>query len=158
APTLAMNPTIPEAEIAREYERDGAVAAAEYGAEFRSDVEGFLSLDTIRACVIPDRRELPPMTNATYFGFCDPSGGSRDSMTLAIGHRENHIAVLDVIREAKPPFSPEAVVEDFCHTLKRYRAYEVTGDYYGGEWPKERFGVHDIRYRKAERNRSEYYL
>ena len=34
----------------------------------------------------------------------DPSGGSSDSMTLAIAHRENGSAVLDAIREVRPPF------------------------------------------------------
>jgi molybdate transport system substrate-binding protein len=34
--------------------------------------------------VSPGRRELPPVTGAHYVAFADPSGGSADSMTLAI--------------------------------------------------------------------------
>jgi hypothetical protein len=35
-------------------------------------------------------------------------------MTLAIAHREGSITVLDAIREAKPPFSPESIVAEFA--------------------------------------------
>jgi hypothetical protein len=33
-------------------------------------------------------------------------------MTLAIAHTEGKTQILDVIRERRPPFSPEAVVEE----------------------------------------------
>src|SRR5262249_44517660 len=39
APTLTMNPTVPKRVIDEAVERDPAVAAAEYFAEFRTDVE-----------------------------------------------------------------------------------------------------------------------
>ena len=44
------------------------------------------------------------MSGAQYVGFADPSGGSADSMTLAIAHAEGERAVLDAVREVKPPF------------------------------------------------------
>jgi hypothetical protein len=62
-------------------------------------------------------------------------------MTLAIVHREGERAVLDVIRECKPPFSPESVVADLCALLKTYRIGTVVGDKYAGLWPRERFQV-----------------
>ena len=43
-------------------------------------------------------------------------------MTLAIAHREGETKILDVIRERKPPFSPEAVVEEFASLIRSYRA------------------------------------
>jgi hypothetical protein len=46
------------------------------------------------------------MSGVSYLAFVDPSGGSGDGMTLAIGHQEDDVAVLDAIRERRPPFSP----------------------------------------------------
>jgi hypothetical protein len=61
-------------------------------------------------------------------------------MTLAIAHVEgNAVAVLDVIRERKPPFSPDDVVAEFEEVLKAYNITRVTGDAYAGVWPRERF-------------------
>jgi hypothetical protein len=62
-----------------------------------------------------------------YLAFCDPSGGSSDSMTLAIAHHDDGVAVLDCVREVRAPFQPEAVVEDFCKTLASYGVAKVTG-------------------------------
>jgi hypothetical protein len=105
ASTRDMNPTVSERFIAAAYERDAAHAAAEYGAEFRSDIESFVSRDAVEACVVQGRYEIPPMANVAYWAFTDPSGGSSDSMTLAIAHREGERVVIDAIREHKPPFS-----------------------------------------------------
>jgi hypothetical protein len=79
-------------------------------------------------------------------------------MTLAISHREGAKLVLDCAIERKAPFSPDSVVEEFAATLKSYRVSTVTGDRYAGEWPRERFQVHGVRYEAAELNRSELYL
>jgi hypothetical protein len=43
APTQAMNPKVPAIFIANAYAEDEASAAAEYGAEFRRDLEAFVS-------------------------------------------------------------------------------------------------------------------
>jgi len=43
--TRDLNPSYEQSKIDREYERDAAYAAAEYGGEFRTDVEGFLTQD-----------------------------------------------------------------------------------------------------------------
>jgi hypothetical protein len=158
AATREMNPTVSSLVIDAAYLRDHAAASAEYGAEFRTDVEGFLSLEVIEPCVVPDRRELPPLGSANYAAFVDPSGGSSDSFTLAIAHREHDRAVLDLIREVQAPFSPESVVQEFSDILKRYRISTVTGDRYAGEWPAEQFAKRGIQYRPAERTRSELYL
>jgi hypothetical protein len=158
AATREMNPTVSSSVIEAAYLRDHAAASAEYGAGFRTDVEGFLSLEVIESCVIPDRFELPPLGSVTYAAFVDPSGGASDSMTLAISHRERDRAVLDLLREIKAPFSPESAVREFADTLKRYRAFTLTGDRYAGEWPREQFHKLGITYRTSEKTRSELYL
>jgi hypothetical protein len=152
-----MNPSVPEAFIAAEYESDPANAAAEYGAQFRSDIEAFVTREAAEACIIDGRYELPPVTGVHYSAFCDPSGGGSDSMTLAIAHREGNVAVLDAIREVKPPFSPEAVVADFCKLLTSYGVGTVIGDKYAGLWPRERFVVHGKTYDAAAKPKSDIY-
>src|SRR5262245_3845614 len=49
--TRDLNPSISQAAIDREYAKDPVSAAAEYGAEFRTDVEDFITLERVEACV-----------------------------------------------------------------------------------------------------------
>ncbi len=161
ADTRTLNPAFSEAEIARAYAEDPVAAAAEYGAEFRSDVESFVSREAVEACVVPGRRELPAVREIIYEAFVDPSGGSADSFTLAIGHREERdgqpVAVLDCVRESRPPFSPEAVVREYAGLLHRYAVSSVIGDRYAGEWPREAFCRHGITYEPSAKPKSDLY-
>jgi hypothetical protein len=158
AATRTMNPTVSQDFVDAEFERDPASAAAEYGAEFRSDVAEFVSMDVLDGCTADGVFELPPISGVSYIAFVDPSGGSSDSMTLAIAHREDDgVAVLDCVREVMAPFSPEIVVEDFCRTLAAYGVEKVTGDRYAGEWPAEQFAKRNITYEPSERVKSDIY-
>lgn len=157
ADTRTMNPTVPQSVIDAAYERDPASAAAEYGARFRSDIESFISREAVDACVVSGRYELPPVGDRQYVAFVDPSGGSQDSMTLAVAHREGDKAVLDAVRERKPPFSPDDVVKEFAALLKSYGLGTVTGDRYAGEWPRERFRQRGVHYKAADRAKSDLY-
>jgi hypothetical protein len=159
ASTKTMNPSVPQSVIDEAYERDPANAAAEYGAEFRTDVESFVSREAVEACVVTGRYELPPMGGVVYSAFCDAAGGSgTDSMTLCLSHRgDGERVVVDVIREVKPPFSPEGVVQDFARLLKAYRVTSVTADRYAGAWVAERFRVHGIECVQAAKPKSDIY-
>jgi hypothetical protein len=152
-----MNPSMDAAVIQAAYEADEAAASAEFGAQFRRDIESFVSREAVEACVIPVRRELRPAAGIRYVAFVDPSGGSADAMTLAIAHQERGWAVLDLVRERRPPFSPAAVVREFAETLAAYGVSTVTGDRYGGEWCREPFREHGIWYHVAERAKSDLY-
>jgi len=158
ADTKSMNPAVPEDVIARAYQDDEAVASAEYGAEFRRDLEAFISREAVDGATAAGRFELSPLSHIPYCGFVDPSGGSADSFTLAISHFEKDKRVLDLVREKKPPFSPEQVVQEYAALLKSYRCSVVTGDRYAGEWPREQFRKHGIDYLPSERTKSELYL
>lgn len=157
ADTRTMNPTVSEDVIAEAYENDPASAAAEFGAEFRSDVDVFLAREVVDGAIVPERHELPPLSSIKYVGFVDPSGGSADSMTLAIAHNDNGRAVLDAVRERRPPFSPEDVTQEFAELLTAYGLGGVHGDRYAGEWPRERFRVHGIEYFVSEKPKSDIY-
>jgi hypothetical protein len=156
--TRELNPSLPQSVIDRAYERDRAAAAAEYGAEFRTDLEAFVSLEAVEAWV-GDYREMAPSSEHRYFAFVDPSGGSSDSFTLAIGHkdRSDNSIVIDAVREVRPPFSPEAVIGEFAALCRSYRIYFVTGDRYGGEFPREGFAKLSIRYEPSAKPKSELY-
>ena len=158
ADTRTMNPTVPQRVIDEATERDPAWAAAEYGAQFRSDVQSLVSREAVEACVSLGVRERPPVSGVRYSAFVDPSGGSADSMTVAVAHREKGgDTILDAIRERRPPFSPEAVVADFAGLLKSYRITTIAGDRYAGEWPRERLREHGITYDPADKPKSDLY-
>jgi hypothetical protein len=157
AATRTMNPSVPQSVIDEAMGRDEASALAEYGAQFRTDVERLFTREAIEACISPGVFERPPLTSLNYIAFVDPSGGSADAMTLAIVHREADAVTVDAVRERKPPFSPEAVVHDFATLLKAYRCSSVRGDRYGGEWPREQFHKVGVEYRLADGTRSDLY-
>lgn len=159
APTRTLNPTIDQKIIDDALADDPEAAAAEWLAEFRDDVSDYVSREAVEAVVTPDCRERPYISSISYRAFVDPSGGSADSFTLGIGHREREtgMAVLDLVRERKPPFSPEAVVEEYATTLKSYGVLEVCGDRYAGEWPREQFAKRGITYRVSEQTKNDLY-
>jgi hypothetical protein len=117
-----FNPSLPQSVVDRAMERDAASASAEFLGQFRTDVESFVAREVVEAAVVPNRREVPPMSGVSYAAFVDPSGGSSDSMTLAIAHKgKDGTAILDAVRERRPPFSPDDVVID-CNCSRRWRA------------------------------------
>jgi terminase large subunit-like protein len=185
APTALMNPRVDREAIAGAYAEDPAAAAAEFGAEFRSDIEAFLTHELIRAVTVPGREALPP-TRHRYFAFTDPAGGTgADAMTLASGHVEwpevlpaptgagpfaafgptvptstagAHTIVIDQLVERRPPFSPTDAVREFAALLHAYGVTTVVGDRYAGDWPADRFAEHGIDYAKAPGVKGELYL
>jgi hypothetical protein len=158
APTRVMNPTVPQSVIDAALEADPSAAAAEYLAQFRTDVETFVARDVVEAAVIAGRFELPRVDGIKYRAFVDPSGGSSDSMTLGIAHMQGTCVIVDAIRERRAPFSPDSVVKEFADVLKSFGVTRVVGDRYAAEWPRERFKVHGIEYRVADKTKSDLYL
>jgi hypothetical protein len=159
AESRALNPTLPQRVVDRAYERDPLAAAAEYGAEFRSDIDAFVSLEAVEACVSQRVFERGPLPGVRHTAFVDPSGGSADSFTMAVVHREKDgRVVVDCIRECAPPFSPEKVVSEFSLTLRSYRCSTVVGDRYAGAFPRELFQKRGVSYLPSERSKSEIYV
>jgi hypothetical protein len=159
APTRVMNPTIDDNIIENDLRDDHARARAEWDAEWREDIEGFLSLEVIEAAVVPGRFELPKLPNVTYSAFIDPSAGRQDSFTLAISHKEESgKIILDCIREVRPPFQPQSVVVEFAEVLKAYDVSQVESDKFAGEWVVAEFAKHGIYVESSELPSSEIYL
>lgn len=161
APTRVMNPVVDRINpgvIDRAYEDDPERARAEYGAEWRRDLADFVPREIVESLVVNGRYELPPLRNQQYRAFFDASGGTSDSMALAIAHRDGNRGVLDCIREQRPPFNPESTIADFAGVLKEYGVNIVEGDRYAGIWPTAEFAKNGILYKTSERSKSEIYL
>jgi hypothetical protein len=172
--TRDFNPNIPQSFIDGELDRDYEAAAAEYLSEWRSDLADYLPREVVEGVVIPGRRELPYDRHQRFAAFVDPSGGSLDSMTLAIAHKYGpgtgqpdtngkldptvvDTAVLDLVREIRPPFNPESVVAEFCEVLKQYKITRINGDRYAGEWPREQFRKRGVTYEPSEKSKTDIY-
>lgn len=157
ASTLQMNPTIPERVIKEAYADDPQAAKAEWGGEFRSDVEQFLSLDAIDACTRSQPLEIPKQHGQRYFAFVDPAGGGADEFCIAIGHREGdrregYQTIVDCIRAQR------GTPADYALLLKAYDVSKVTGDKYAGSWPHDECERHGITYMPSDKPRSGLYL
>jgi hypothetical protein len=151
-----MNPTLPERIVEDALRDDATRASAEYLAQFRSDIEAFLSLDLVEAAQRVKPLELPRQAGVSYVAFADPTGGGKDEFTLAIGHRKGERLVVDLVTGRKG--NPQAIVEAYAATLKAYGIARVSGDRYAGEWVPTEFQRHGITYAAASGTRSELYL
>jgi hypothetical protein len=159
APTRDMNPTISQGIIDKALKEDYSAARAEWMAEFREDLETFLTSEAVENAVIPGRLELPPLANVQYHGFTDPSGGRSDSFCLAVSHVEQGgRIILDCLKERRPPFAPMDVAKEYSDILKSYGVYRVSGDRFAGEWVSRAFADLQIQYVPSELSKSEIYL
>ena len=85
------------------------------------------------------------------------SGGRQDDFALGIGHKANGKIVIDLLKQYKPPCVPNAVIEDMCDYLKRYKIHIVTGDNYAAEWTASAFKANGVGYRKADKSKNLLY-
>lgn len=155
-----FNPSLSQSVVDRALERDPAAARSEYLGQFRDDIAEFVSRAVVEQSTDDGVFERRPEKGITYAAFVDPSGGSSDSYTLAIGHHDGKSgkAILDCVREIRPPFSPEQATHELAGVLKLYGIKKVSGDRYGGLFPRELFRKREIAYHVADLTRSELYL
>lgn len=159
APTATMNPTIDKRLIANALKEDPQAAAAEWEAEWRQDIEAFITQELVEAVTVPGRFELPRVEGVQYFGFADPSSGRQDSFCLGIAHAEKSgRIVLDVLRERRPPFQPQAITAEYAAVLTSFGLSEVTSDRYATGYNDAEFQKGGIRVRPSEKTASELYL
>jgi hypothetical protein len=133
------------------------VAASEWGGQFRNDLESYVSPDVVDSCTARGVYQLDFVKGVAYAAHADPSGGSVDSFTIAIGHVEGGAGILDLLIERRPPFNPESVVAEICEALQGYGVYEVTGDRYAAGFNSEAFRKHGVEYRHSDKTTSDYF-
>ena len=157
-PTKLFNPTIKQSVIDRAYEADPIVAASEWGGEFRNDLESYVSIELIEACMVTGCYEIAPAEGRNYFAHVDPSGGGQDSFAMAIGHVDDNVGVLDCLIERRGPgLSPEGTIAEFCDILKSYSLNAATDDGYGAGFTQELFRKNGIQYQHSDRSTSDYF-
>jgi hypothetical protein len=157
APTRVLNPTISQDVVDRALAENFAKASAEWMAEFRSDISGYLDFEVVEAAADIGVTVRPPQKQFRYRSFSDPGGGVRDSFTCAITHCENDIVVLDCLVEIRAPFNPSHAVEIIAKVLKEYGLHETVGDKYAHQWVVDAFAKRGINYKHSERDRSAIY-
>jgi terminase large subunit-like protein len=161
--TLQFNQTLDETAIAAQRAANPAASASEWDGTFRTDSEAYLSEELIEAAIEHGRPlELPPIRDryVSYRAFCDASGGvGHDSYTLAIGHKEGELFVIDLVRGTPrgKPFDPYAVTEDYAKLCKEYRIGSVVGDKYGREWVSNAWQKCGIRYQPSTLVKNDIY-
>lgn len=169
ADTLSMRPEQDDElldEIRDLYDEDPESAKAEYGAQFRNDLESIFTKTSIEGVGQPGRIEQMRSSKHRYRVFVDPSGGSSDSYVAAVAHDEKRtidgdtvtFAVLDKVIEWVPKFDPAQVSREVVQLCKDFGVKKVTGDAYGGEWPRDPLKKAGIEYELSEMSRSELYL
>jgi hypothetical protein len=95
---------------------------------------------------------LPPQRGNTNAAFTDASGGSVDSFTLCVAHAEGDRAVIDCLRERRPPFNPSSVVDEFRDVLRSYHVDRVGGDRYSAQWVQSAFRDRGITYDVSDKH------
>jgi hypothetical protein len=158
APTTLMNPNIDQELIRRDLENDPEAAQAEWLAQFRSDLETFLSPEAIESVTIPGRQELPYSRVENYCAFVDPSGGRGDAAALAVAHQDGEKMILDLAKRWPAPHNPQTVVEEMARLVKAYQLNAIRGDRYAGEWPRQEFLKYGIVYEPSDKDKSVTYL
>lgn len=160
SPTLLMNPTFDKEEVKQAYKDDPEFARSEYGAEWRRDISSLLDIEVIESAIDEKIFERPYVEGIDYAGFIDPSGGKSDSFCGGISHqcKETKKVILDVLREARPPFRPESVCEEYSKVFKDYGVTSILSDAYAGAWVESAFEKFGITVEKATMNKSDYYL
>ena len=156
-PSRLFNETLDQRIIDKALERDPEAAAAEWLAEWRSDISDFLDRALVDPAIDMAVQGRPPAGHR-YVAFADASGGRGDSFACAVAHSEGTTVVLDALYERRPPFDPTAAVAEVAALLKTYGLTDVTGDNYGAEWVVEAFAKEGVRYSRADRDRSKIYL
>jgi hypothetical protein len=131
---------------------------AEYGANFCSDVEQFVSREVVEGAVMPGIFEIPPQDGVTYKAFVDAAGGSgSDSFTLGIAFRQDGETILAAVRERKPPFSPDSVVEEYAALMKIYGIHRATADKWAAMFAVESFRRNGITLEQTAKAKSDIY-
>lgn len=160
APSRALNPTLDQRIIDEAMALDPEAASAEWLGEFRNDIAAFISRELVESCVDLGCHERPPNRTVVrqYHAFIDAAGGTgSDSMCLGISHSEGDTAVLDVLRERRPPFSPDEVTREFAEVMKSYGIQQAESDKWGGDWVGEAFRKHNIRVNPSAKPKSDLY-
>ena len=105
APSRVMNPSLDQSEVDRAMADDPEAAAAEWLAEWRDDVAGFLNQELIESTVDDGVVTRPPVPNLQYFGFVDASSGQLPTPIFRARFLPVHARVSRIVWKGFAPLS-----------------------------------------------------
>lgn len=152
-----FNQLLPQAVIDRALARNPIAARAEWLAEFRWELEGYVNLDVLRAAT-GTFQELPPSLGNRYTAGLDlASGSGDDSLAVSICHpdKAGDKVIVDFCRAWDPPFSPVAVLGDVADICRRYGVETLIGDRYAYNFAREILRDHDLGFRVSDKTTSQ---
>jgi hypothetical protein len=123
--------------------------AVEFEAEFAADIDSFLALDVIEACIMPGVLMLPPLVKdgVKYYIGVDTHGGGADHFTICVCHVDpDGRIVQDLLQGWTSATSLDQIVDEICGICERYNVKRVYGDKYGAGWVEDAFSKRGIRY------------
>jgi hypothetical protein len=139
ASTMAMRPDTSEdflSFLEEEQRLDPVSFDSEYRANFRKDLEDFVTLEQVQAVIVPGRAGLTPLMlprGTRFLAFLDAAGGGgQDSAALSIAALVNDKAVCCRVAEWRPPFSSVGVAVQIAEILGQYGIRSLTGDNFSG--------------------------
>jgi phage terminase large subunit-like protein len=152
-PSPEMNPTLLPSILEQERKYNEEKFRREFLAEFTDQINGWITLNVLEACIVRGRAELPRLEKATYVVAIDPAF-RRDDFGLAVLHRnaDGPVIVDRVARWAGKENAPlpfEWVCENVARIIKEYGINAVWGDQYCAEVIKQYFhklGIHFKEY------------
>ena len=161
APSKVMNPQLPQSVIDKALAQNPHKANADYNCVWREDSSECFALGSIEAITDVGVHERPYSPGTIYVAYQDSAlgvdGGS--SFALAISHRDagSDVAILDLIREKKPPFVFHEVIAEFAQVLKRYGVTEFWSDHHAHKLFSDEWKKHGIACRKSETSTADNY-
>jgi hypothetical protein len=160
APSIQLNPTIPQSEIDRALADDPEAAKADYFSEWRDDLASYASRDVIERCVDRGVTVRPWRQGVRYVSWFDAGSGYNDSFTCGIAHAERDLVFDDAALEIRAPFDTADAVVRVAAFLRSYKLNETMGDDYAKGFAIAAFRQNNIRVleRPPETDRSALYL
>ncbi|MBB3231064.1 hypothetical protein [Halomonas stenophila] len=158
--TEQFNPTIDRRIIADAFEEDPEGSKSEWGGQFRDGISDFITREALDAVTRAAPLIRPYDRRFKFVGFADPAGGGQsanaDEFTLAIGHHEDGVLVIDRVDAARGV--PAEITERFAGILSEYGVKRINLDRFAGSWPSDEFEKHGIKCEHSPKTRSELYI
>jgi len=82
---------------------------------------------------------------------------SKPNPVRPIAHAKEGTGILDLVRETRPPFSPDAVCSEYSEIMRGYNVGKCSADRYALGWVEEAFAKHGITIEHSEMDRSAIY-
>lgn len=125
--TRELNPKVSERVINNALRRDPESAQAEYFAEFREQLENFLSSEAIDRCVDPGLGRGVVEPGVSYMMAVDPAL-MRDHYAYAIGHLESGVVLIDYLKKLRAPVDANGAEDLLKSLVERFRPLGVLCD------------------------------